>query len=147
MGSFHPKTKLQKLSRLAKTILKRHLLDCLIKQNIRCIAFKYFFRATYYCSIIAMIPRRRKVIPNISSIMAIIKFPEWFTVEINVNFLCSTMLLSKMTEMDILAKHLTMLMPLVMVHWKLTNRFSWIMRNCPTLEKPCSIMTGCRDEQ
>ena len=33
------------------------------------------------------------------------------------------------------------------VPWKLTNCFSWIMENCLTLEKPCSIMADCRDEQ
>ena len=57
------------------------------------------------------------------------------------------MSLSKITGIDILVKHLTILMSLVTVPWKLTNRFSWIMRNCQTLEKPCSITTGWRDEQ
>ena len=72
MGSLHPKTKLQKLSLLANTILKRNLLDYLIKQNVRCIVFKYFLRVTYYCSITTMIPSRRKVILDMGIIMAII---------------------------------------------------------------------------
>ena len=75
------------------------------------------------------------------------KFPEWFAVEIHVNFLCSTMSLSKITGMDILVKHLTILMSLVTVPRKLTNHFSWIIRNSLTLEKPFPIMAGCRDQQ
>ena len=51
---------------------KGNLLDCLIKQHVRCIVFKYFFRATYYCNIIATIPSRKKVISNMSSMMVII---------------------------------------------------------------------------
>lgn len=140
------KTKLQKLSGLANAILKSNLLDCLIKQSIRFIVFKYFLRENYHCSIIAMIPTRRKGIPNMNSII-VLKFPEWFIVKIYINLLCSTTSSSKITEMDILTAHLTKLMALVTVPWKLKNRFSWIIRNCQTLEKPCTLMAGYRDEQ
>ena len=77
-GVITPKEKVQKLSPLVNTILKRNLLDCLIKQNIRCIVFKYILRTTYYCSIITMIPSRRNVILNIGSIMATI-WISWMT--------------------------------------------------------------------
>ena len=70
MGLLHPKTKLQKLEFVVNTILKRNLLDCIIKQNITCIVLKFFLKETYYCSIIAIIAHRR--IDNMSSIMAII---------------------------------------------------------------------------
>ena len=146
MGLLHPKTKLQKLSALANAILKSNLLDCLdclIKQSIRFIVFKYFLRENYYCSIIAMIPTRRKGIPNMNSIM-VLKFPKWFIVKIYINLLCSTMSLSKITGMDILTAKL---MALVTVPWKLKHRFGWIIKNCRTLEKPCTIMAGYRDEQ
>ena len=53
----------------------------------------------------------------------------------------------KITGMDTLAKQLTILMSLVTVPWELTNRFSWIMRNCSILEKPYSVMAGSGDEQ
>ena len=77
-GAVTPKEKVQKLSPLVNRILKRNLLDCLIKQNVRWIVFKYFLRTTYYCSIITMIPSRRNVILNIGNIMATISI-SWMT--------------------------------------------------------------------
>ena len=70
-GVVTPKDKAAEARPLANTILKRNLLSCLIKQNIRCIVFKYFLTATYYCSIIAIITSKRKVICNMRIIMAI----------------------------------------------------------------------------
>ena len=67
VGLLHPKPQLQKPNPFPNTTLKRNFLDCLVKQNIRCIAFKYFLRATYYYSIITMIPNRIKVILNLGS--------------------------------------------------------------------------------
>ena len=58
-GVVTPKDKAAEARLLANTTLKRNLLSCLIKQNIRCIVFKYFLTATYYCSIIAVITREK----------------------------------------------------------------------------------------
>ena len=65
VGLLHTKTKLPKPSFFANITLKRQLSDCLIKQNIRCIVLKFFLQATYYCSIIALIPSKIKVILDV----------------------------------------------------------------------------------
>ena len=75
------------------------------------------------------------------------KSSELFVLEIIVNFFCPTMSFSQMTEIDILAKYLIILMYLITVLLKLTNHFHWYTRNHCTLEKQSSIMTACSDEQ
>ena len=68
----HLKSRLQKPKPPVNMTLKKNLLDYLIKQNMRSIVLKYFVRATYYCSIIAII-QSRKIILNMRSIIVIIE--------------------------------------------------------------------------